>query len=172
LSLVVLPSADGLEGAMRMMTQEEFMDVQALRAAGWTITQIAEHLGYHPATVSAWLRNGGPPAKREPPPMVEVIDERWRNRIGELLAHNARLQATSIVRVLRAEGFDGSYQTVTRHLREVRGTLRAAGGAEAMVTVRIETGPGEEALCGVPHRASYVDPATMRRGWIAPASRG
>jgi len=43
-----------------MMTQEEFMKVQELRAAGWTIVQIAEEVGYHPATVSAWLRNGGP----------------------------------------------------------------------------------------------------------------
>ena len=34
-----------------MMTQEEFMEVQVLRAAGWTIRQIAEHVGYHPATI-------------------------------------------------------------------------------------------------------------------------
>jgi IS30 family transposase len=47
-----------------MMTQEEYMKVQELRAAGWTIVQIAEHVGYHPATVSEWLRNGGPPARR------------------------------------------------------------------------------------------------------------
>ena len=37
-----------------MMTQEEFMEVQVLRAAGWSIRQIAEHVGYHPATVSSW----------------------------------------------------------------------------------------------------------------------
>ena len=36
-----------------MMTQEEFMEVQVLRSAGWSIRQIAEHVGYHPATVSA-----------------------------------------------------------------------------------------------------------------------
>jgi IS30 family transposase len=47
-----------------MMTQEEYMEVKALRAAGWTITQSAEHVGHHPATVSGWLRNGGPPARR------------------------------------------------------------------------------------------------------------
>ena len=47
-----------------MMTQEEFMEVQVLRAAGWSIRQIADHVGYHPATVSAWLKAGGPPATR------------------------------------------------------------------------------------------------------------
>lgn len=47
-----------------MMTQEEFMDVQALHAAGWTIRQIADHVGYHPATVSGWVKAGGPPPTR------------------------------------------------------------------------------------------------------------
>ena len=31
-----------------MMTQEEYMNVKALHAGGWTIKQIAEHLGFHP----------------------------------------------------------------------------------------------------------------------------
>ncbi len=42
-----------------MMTQEECMNAKALHAGGWTIKQIAEHLGFHPATVSSWLKNGG-----------------------------------------------------------------------------------------------------------------
>ncbi len=43
-----------------MMTQEEYVDgVLALKRQGRTITEIAEELGYHPATISNWLRNGG-----------------------------------------------------------------------------------------------------------------
>ena len=49
-SLLVLPSTDGVEGAISMMTQEEFMDVQTLHGAGWTIRQIAEHVGYRACT--------------------------------------------------------------------------------------------------------------------------
>lgn len=49
-----------------MMTQEEYMNVKALRAAGWTVAQIAKHLGYHPATISSWLKAGGPPPNRGP----------------------------------------------------------------------------------------------------------
>ncbi len=45
------------------------------------------------------------------------------------------------MRVLRAEGFDGSYQSLTRHLRDVRGPSRPKPSA---VTVPIETAPGEE----------------------------
>ncbi len=44
------------------MTQEEFMDVVALRRQGWTITDIAAEIGHHPETVSKWLKQGGPPA--------------------------------------------------------------------------------------------------------------
>jgi transposase len=124
-----------------MMTQEEWMDVKALHAAGWTITQIAAHVGYHPATVSAWLRAGGPPAKRSTPTEDLAVAQRWRERIDGLLTKNASLQATSILRVIAAEGFDGSYPTLTRYLRTVRGPSR---GGPPEVTVRIETGPAEE----------------------------
>jgi lambda repressor-like predicted transcriptional regulator len=71
-----------------MMTQEEFMEVQVLRSAGWSIRQIAEHVGYHPATISSWLKSGGPPAKRSTPVDELVVDERWQTRIAELLTQN------------------------------------------------------------------------------------
>jgi transposase len=143
-----------------MMTQEEFMNVKVLHAAGWSIVQIAERVGYHPATVSAWLRNGGPPGKRQTPVEQMVVDERWRARVAGLLGQNAQLQASSIMRVITAEGFEGSYQSLTRHLRSVRGSSRTATPA---VTMPIDTGPGEEALCGFPHRNSYAAPGNMRR---------
>lgn len=123
-----------------MMTQEEYMNVKALRAAGWTIKQIAEHLEFHPATVSSWLKNGGPPPKRSVPIEELVMDERWQSRIGGLLAHNSELQGSSIMRVISAEGYTGSYQTLTRYLHSVRGPTRG----QVAVTMRIETTPAEE----------------------------
>lgn len=117
------------------------MEVQVLRSAGWSIRQIAEHVGYHPATVSSWLKAGGPPAKRSTPVDGQIIDERWRARIAGLLAQNPSLQATSIMRVLAAESFDVSYPTLTRYLRSVRGPSR---GTPPPVAVPIETGPAEE----------------------------
>ena len=47
------------------------------------------------------------------------------------------------MRVITAEGFDGSYQSLTRHLRSVRGPSRPKAST---VTVPIETTPGR----GVP----------------------
>ena len=43
-----------------MMTQEEFMDVMAMKRQGLSIKEIAEETGYHPSTISNWLKNGGP----------------------------------------------------------------------------------------------------------------
>ena len=41
-----------------MLTQEEYMDVLALHRQGFTVTEIADELGYHPATISGWLKCG------------------------------------------------------------------------------------------------------------------
>src|SRR5919199_1987681 len=102
------------------------MDVMALRRQGLTIAEIGNETGYHPATISKWLAAGGPPPRRrsEAPP---TIDERWAARIAELLRRSPRLLATSVFEILVAEGFAGSYPTVSRHLNALRGPrLRAA----------------------------------------------
>lgn len=65
-----------------MMTREEHMNVTALHAAGWTIRQIAQHLDYHPATVSGWLKAGGPPPRRKAREEEAVVDPRWQERIA------------------------------------------------------------------------------------------
>jgi transposase len=67
-----------------MMTQEEYMDVQAMKRQGLTNLEIAEATGYHRETISEWLKNGGPPPARTTttPP---TIDERWAAPIAELL---------------------------------------------------------------------------------------
>ena len=144
-----------------MMTQEEYMNLMALRRQGRSITEIADELGYHPATVSLWLRNGGPPPARTIDPATRVIDEVWAERIGELIRPPAeKLLANSVFEIIAAEGFGGSYPTVVRFLRDLRGPRFRAAPA---VSVPIETAPGEECKCGFPHLHSYAAPGTMRR---------
>lgn len=128
-----------LKGPPLMMTQEEYMDVVALRRQGWTITDIAAVVGRHPQTVSGWIRDGGPPARREV--AGTLLGDRWGQRVAELLEANPRLLATSLFRIVVAEGCPASYPTLTRHLRQVRGVRR---GARPAVTVAIETAPGQE----------------------------
>ena len=104
-----------------MLTQEEYMDVLALHRQGFTIAEIAAELGYHPATISGWLRAGGPPPAREADRSLLLIDDWWTGRIAELLEINPRLLATSVHAIIAAEGFEGSYPTVSRHVRSLRG---------------------------------------------------
>jgi transposase len=126
-----------------MMTQEEYVNgVLALRRQGRTITEIAEELGYHPTTISNWLKRGGPPPARSVAPGERMIDDRWAARIAQLVQPPAeKLLATSVFEIIRAEGFEGSYQTVVRHMRARRGPRFRAGPA---VSVPIETAPAEE----------------------------
>jgi DNA-binding NarL/FixJ family response regulator len=49
-----------LEEPLSLMPQETYMNVDALQAQGWTIREIAEETGFHPATISEYLK-GGPP---------------------------------------------------------------------------------------------------------------
>ena len=123
------------------MSQEEYMDLVRLLDEGLTFKEIGERLGYHPATIAKWHKDGGPPPARVPRDEQRVLDARWRERIDELLRAKPRLLATSIFDILQAERFDGSYPTVSRYVRSVRGPrFRPA----PTVSVPIETGPGEE----------------------------
>jgi transposase len=125
-----------------MMTQEEFVDVQEMHAAGMTLSEIADATGYHRTTIAKWIANGGPPAQRAPAADRVVLTDRWQTRIAELLDTQPALLSTSLHDLLTAEGFDGSYVTVVREARRIRGPrFRAAKAA----SVPIETAPGAEA---------------------------
>jgi transposase len=125
-----------------MMTQEEYMDVLAMRRQGMSFKEIGEATGYHPGTIAKWVRGGGPPPARTVADAERVIDPRWADRLNELLVGNRLLLATSLFEIISAEGFDGSYPTVARWVRAQRGPrFRRADKA----SVPIETAPGEEA---------------------------
>jgi hypothetical protein len=97
------------------------MDVLAMKRQGMSFKEIATGTGYHPATISKCVREGGPPAARTVADEDRVIDPRWADRLNELLVGNTRLLATSLFEIITAEGFDGSYPTVARWVRDQRG---------------------------------------------------
>lgn len=143
-----------------MMNQEEYVDVHALKNEGWTAVEIAEQTGFHPATIRKWLKEG-PPTKFEVPDERRVMNARWRTRVETLLNKYPRLLAISVHHKLRAEGFEGSYATVVRAVRDLRGPrFRPA----AAVSVPIHTDPGEEDqfdFCN-------LDDVAERWGWDHP----
>jgi transposase len=125
-----------------MLNQEDYVNLLDLHRQGWTKKEIAAELGYHPATVARWLRSGGPPSRPVVPDEARVMTTRWRERITGLLKAHPRLLAVSVFNKLRAEGYAGSYPTVVREVRAIRGPRFRAACA---VSVPIHTDPGEEA---------------------------
>ena len=144
-----------------MLNQEEYVKVLDLHRQGWTKKEIADELGCHPATVTKWLTAGGPPTPRVVPDSERVMTERWRQRTAQLLEAHPRLLAVSVFNKVRAEGFAGSYPTVVREVRAIRGPrFRAASG----VSVPIHTDPGEEAQFDF----CELDEWAERWGWSEP----
>ena len=123
------------------MNQEEYVDLHALKNEGWTIMEISERLDFHPAMLRKWLEAGGPPKRVVAADERRVMIAAWRARIEVLLGNHPRLLAVSVHNKLRAEGFCGSYPTVVRAVRDIRGPRFVAAAA---VSVPICTGPGEE----------------------------
>ena len=110
------------------------MKVQDLHKQGWTITETAAETGFHPATISKYLKQG-PPQRRTVPDDALVMNAHWRNRITTTLVTYPRLLAISLFHLLCAEGFTGSYPTVVRAVRDVRGPrFRAADGCRCRCT--------------------------------------
>ena len=139
-----------------MMTQENYVKIKDLHAQGWTIKEIAEETGFHPATVSKYLKQGPPPEQREGEP--SVMTDEWRERIVAMLEKWPRLQSVSVHNKLAAGGFEGSYPTVVRAVRDVRGPRFRAADA---VSVPIHTDPGEEAQFDFCDLSSWA----ARVGW-------
>lgn len=144
-----------------MMNQETYVNIKDLREQGWTIAEIAEETGWHPATVSKYLKQGPPPPRRSAPDAAKVMTARWAERVATLIEEHPRLLGVSVWRCLQAEGFEGGYSTVTRELRQIRGPRFSAA---ERVSVPIHTDPGEEAqfdFCN-------LDDWARRWGWSHP----
>ena len=111
-----------------MMNRETFVKLEDLHKQGWTIKEIAAELGYHPATISKWLKCG-PPVRRAASDEAKVMTARWAERVEALVGAYPRLLGVSVWRCLRAEGFEGCYSTVTGELRRIRGPRFHSGGS-------------------------------------------
>jgi hypothetical protein len=115
-----------------MMTQEKFVDVQAMKCQGLTNLEIAKATGYHREPIGGWLKNGGPSTGANEDDAVV-----HRRALGGpdrgTSATGARLLATRVFEILRTKGFDGSYPPVA--VNELRGpSLKAAGPGQSSLS--------------------------------------
>jgi len=127
-----------------MLTQEEDVEIHALKQRGWSISEIARHTGRDRKTVRAYLsgvREPGVRAAVEPDPF-----DRFEAYVAQRLVDDHGVWATTLFDEVRNLGYDRSYPTFTRKLRQrqLRPHCEACDGVKGRATVVIEHPAGEE----------------------------
>ncbi len=127
-----------------MLTSEEDVEITSLRKRGWSISAIARHVGRDRKTVRAYLsgeREPGVRAKHEPD-AFDPFEPYVRQRLGD----DQHVWATTLFDELVALGFDRSYQTFTRKLRErgLRPHCEPCSASNGRAHVDIDHPAGEE----------------------------
>jgi transposase len=118
-----------------MLKKEDFAMIKALDRQGIYLKDIADELGVHPRTVRRALDRGGAPTP-ERKRLGSKLDP-YKPQIDRLLKENV-WNAMVILREIQADGYPGGIALVRRYIEPKR-ALRPS-----RVTVRFETGPGEQ----------------------------
>lgn len=127
-----------------MLTQEEDVEIHALRRQGWSISAIARHTGRDRKTVRAYLAGDRQAGVREP---VELDPfDRFQPYVRQRLRDDHGLWASTLFDEVRRLGYAQSYPTFTRKVREreLRPRCEACDGVKGRATVDIEHPPGAE----------------------------
>lgn len=160
-----------------MLTREEDIDAHALRARGWTISAIARHLGRDRKTIRAHLagdRQAGVRARGAPDPF-----EPFAVYCAARLAEDPHVWASTLYDELLELGYDGSYPTLTRQLRQrgLRPACEPCRPAKGRAVAVIEHPPGDETqwdwvdLPDPPERWGWGKTAHLLVGALSHSSR-
>ena len=126
-----------------MLTEGESVEIDALVKRGWSVSAIARHLGRDPKTVRSYLSGDTQPGVRrgEPCPLGEYVPY-----LQARFSEDNHVRATVLYDEVRALGYELSYQSFTRHLRDldVRPHCEACAGVKGRATIEIGHPPGEE----------------------------
>ena len=131
-----------------MITQGEDVEIHALQKQGWSISAIARHVGRDRKTVRAHLNGDREAGVRARPDgevdPFDVIEPYVRQRLMD----DPHLRATVLFREVKAlpVGYDRSYQTFTRQIRDrgLRPHCEACAGSKGRAHADIDHPPGVE----------------------------
>jgi transposase len=98
-----------------MLTQEDDVDIHALRRRGWSISAIARHVGRDRKTVRVYLEGKRQVGQRAP--AGEDVFARFVDYAAARLAEDPHLWATALHDEVVKLGYDRSYPSFTRSLR-------------------------------------------------------
>ncbi len=127
-----------------MLTPGEDMEINALRKQGWSISAIARHSGRDRKTVRDYLAG-----RREPGVRARSGDDpfdRFEPYVRQRLADDPHVWATVLFDEVAAFGFERSYPTFTRQLRDrqLRPHCEPCASSNGRAHVDIEHPAGEE----------------------------
>ena len=127
-----------------MLTQEDDVEIHALRKKGWSISAIARHTGRDRKTVRAYLEGRG--GRDTPKQRTSCLDP-YREFLEQRFVDDPHVTAAVLFDELVEAQFDRSYPTLVRELRRLQlrpvcATCEHHKGNDP--TVRIEHPPGEE----------------------------
>ena len=127
-----------------MLTREDDVDAHKLHAKGWTISAIARHLDHDRKTIRAYLR--GDRVAGERARTTEDPFDRFVDYVAARLVEDPHLWATTLLDELEPLGFEQSYQTLTRQIRDrgLRPPCEVCRPAKGRPVAVIDHPPGEE----------------------------
>lgn len=127
-----------------MLTQGEDVEADALKKRGWSTAAIARHLGRDRGTIRGYLNGDRQPGVRvsSVPDPLAPFEVYVRARFVD----DQHMWATALFDEVLALGYDRSYTTFARQLRERgwRPHCEACSGVKGRDTIEIEHPPGEE----------------------------
>jgi len=148
-----------------MLSEEDDVDIHALKRQGMTISEIARRTDHDRKTIRSYLAGNRAPGVRqrfEPDPFDKFVDY-----VTARLTEDPHLWAVTLLDELKPLGFTGSYPTLTRQVRDRK--LRPACTACAHVTKRpnaiIVHPAGEET------QFDWVELPDAPLGWAFPTKR-
>ncbi|RFA17836.1 Mu transposase domain-containing protein [Subtercola boreus] len=148
-----------------MLTEEDDVDIHALKRQGMTITEIARRTDHDRKTIRAYLAGDRAPGVRNR--VGPDLFEKFIDYVTARLTEDPHLWAMTLMDELTPLGFTGSYPTLTRQVRDRK--LRPECKACAHVTKRpnaiIEHPPGEET------QFDWVEMPDAPDGWAFPTKR-
>ena len=127
-----------------MLSPEEDVEITSLKKRGWSISAIARHTGRDRKTVRAYLNGEREPGVRERAE-PDVFD-RFEPYVRQRLEDDPHVRATVLFGEVVGLGFERSYQTFTRQVRDrqLRPHCEPCASSNGRAHVDIEHPPGEE----------------------------
>jgi len=124
-----------------MLTQEDDVEIHALARRGWSVSAIARHTGRDRKTIARYLAGEG--SKRDPAPSCL---EPYRAYLEARFGDDAHVFASVLFGELVPLGFDRSYPTLVREIRELglRPACDCCQAGAVKLTVGLDHEPGEE----------------------------